>query len=77
MSYSLRQFSAEIEAIGRRHPEWRKGQTAYNVLDQRRPDIAAVLRGTAADHFHQTHLTPEFWAEVRRLWGNNPRAQQD
>jgi hypothetical protein len=42
------------------HPEWRVGQTFFNVLYDLRPDCANAIRGTALDPFHRDRVLASF-----------------
>ena len=50
-------------------PEWRQGQTYFNVLADKRPDLSEQIRGTALDPFHKAgdSLTP-FLEWVSAQW---------
>lgn len=52
-------------------PQWRAGQTAFNILVQVRPDIAEMLRGSDYDPFHQDYRLPAFYDFVWRHWGDD------
>lgn len=48
-------FDEYIIAVDDRYvaeQNWRWGQTAFNVLDEQRPDLAAQIRGGPQDPFH-------------------------
>lgn len=42
------------------HPTWRLGQTYFNVLHQKRPDLADKIRGTYLDPFYSNGAIPAF-----------------
>ena len=56
------------------HTNWRLGQTAFNVLADMRPGIAAGVRGSSLDPFYADHIPhghermAMFLAHVRDKW---------
>lgn len=56
-----------IIALGSK-PNWRVGQTWFNVLDQQRPDLADKIRGTDLDPFHRDDRVGNFIAWVEENW---------
>ena len=63
-------FEEYLRAVGREqtlHPEWRWGQTLFNVLCEYRPEIAEKLRGGPIDPFHRNEVSDDFLNEVERL----------
>ncbi len=48
----IEDFFAEVRKAQIMHPEWRAGQTLFNVLYEHRPDLAEQIRGTQFDPFH-------------------------
>ncbi|MFA6094175.1 MAG: hypothetical protein WC986_14650 [Elusimicrobiota bacterium] len=61
---------AEFQAFAAIRPShaWRKGQTAFNALWEKRPDLADKIRATAADPFYDDSKLPTFWTEVQKHW---------
>lgn len=62
-------FADYLDAVNRaraEHPEWRYGQTAFNVLYQINPELADSVRGTHCDPFHraESDICPAFWGRV-------------
>lgn len=50
-------------------PGIREGQHAFNLLVEKRADLANRLRGNAiADPFYDDSNLPAFWRAVERLW---------
>lgn len=49
-------------------PYWRKGQAAFNVLWEVRPDIANEVHTTKLDPFHRDDRLPEFYEFVKENW---------
>lgn len=47
--------------------DWRRGQTAFNLLAQARPRIAAVVPAEA-DPFYLDERLPAFWLFVEQHW---------
>ena len=50
------------------HPEWRWGQTLFNVLHDVRPDLANGVRGSDIDPFHRDSVASRFLQEVEDRW---------
>jgi hypothetical protein len=49
-------------------PDWRLGQTYFNVLHQVRPHLAEQVRATDLDPFHTDDRIPAFLAFVESNW---------
>lgn len=43
-------FIAEAKALAKKM-KWREGQAFFNLIEERRPDLAAKIRGTVIDPF--------------------------
>ena len=54
-----------VKVAGDENPEWRYGQTVFNVLQVYRPEMAESIRGTCLDPFYKreddTHFWDSFW----------------
>jgi len=50
------------------HPEWRVGQTLFNILHQLAPDLAEEIRGAAIDPFYQDSRIPKFLEYIKKNW---------
>ena len=50
--FSMPFYIQEVEKEKARHPEWRYGQTLFNVLDERWTIIASEIRATDLDPFY-------------------------
>lgn len=53
------------------HPEWRWGQTLFNVLHTVRPDLSERVRGTLFDPFYSMGNGPKvgkFFTFVAENW---------
>ena len=51
------------------HPQWRLGQTLFNVLSDVRPDLAQQVRGTEHDPFYKASNDLElFYAFLDSHW---------
>lgn len=64
-------FSEYLEEVRYRHaknPDWRAGQTYFNVLTTSRSHIAEEIRGTMFDPFYDNSVIPEFLAMVFARW---------
>ena len=77
MGYTLSRYWAEVAAVCKTCTTKPIGRIAFDVLDNRRPDIVAFLRGTQADPSNIGALPPDFVDEVKRRWGDDPPAYQD
>lgn len=53
---------------GLRNPNWRVGQTYFNVLSEVHPALAERVRGTLVDPFYSDSVVPEFLSHVQGLW---------
>lgn len=47
---------------------WRKGQHTFNLLNEVRPDLAASIRGSLRDPFHQDNKIEECLLWVQENW---------
>lgn len=53
------------------HPEWRRGQAAFNALYAVAPDMGDAVRGSCVDPFHRDERLREFWGWLEALaWHN-------
>jgi hypothetical protein len=64
------EYLREVAERQRRHPEWRAGQTYFNVLYEVAPYLADQLRGTTLDPYHRDSMIPLFLDELRVRWPN-------
>jgi hypothetical protein len=62
------QYLDEVKRIwsSTAHPEWRMGQTYFNVLYAIRPDLANRIRGSSLDPFYFDDRIYEFLAWTSR-----------
>lgn len=51
-----------------RLPDWRIGQSAFNLLYRVRPDLAEMLRGSDFDPFYKNENLAAFYSFVMRQW---------
>jgi len=65
---SWREYITEVQSRMLLHPHWRKGQTYFNVLHERRPEIANRIRNTAVDAYYDDKRMFMFLEEAKRLW---------
>ena len=49
---SFEEFCEEVGIYSENNPKWRLGQTIFNVLYFKRPDISERIRATKLDPFH-------------------------
>lgn len=61
-------FVQTAETVKGRTPDWRMGQTYFNVLSQVRPDLAELVRGTELDPFYQDDRVVGFLEFVASRW---------
>lgn len=57
-------YSLEVMYQTALHPEYRKGQTMFNVLAAKHPEIADKIRGTQTDPFHTDTKVAAFWGWI-------------
>ena len=50
---TYREYMQAVCAARREYPEWRYGQTLYNVLNAYRPDLTAKIDGSWLDPFYK------------------------
>ena len=62
---SLPDYWARVTERQADYPEWREGQTAFNVLHEMRPELANKIRGGTIDPFYRDDKLPYFveWLE--------------
>jgi hypothetical protein len=68
MTYTFDDYLADVEEKLAMSPGLRLGQTYFNVLFDRRPDIASEIAGTVIDPFYSDAIIPEFIEEVEHRW---------
>jgi hypothetical protein len=66
MSYF--QYIAEVMRVKDGNPDWRMGQTYFNVLRQYRPDLSEQVRATKLDPFHIDSRIDAFLEFVSENW---------
>lgn len=64
VTYSYAEFQRLLNYYITRFPDWRTGQTAFNLLLSIDPDFAETIRATPADPFHNDDKLPAFLAKV-------------
>lgn len=66
-------YITEVAEQSREHPEWRHGQTAFNVLYRLNPELATRIRGTGMDPFYLDDISrvTTFYLYVARNWERN------
>lgn len=65
---SFQEFLNKVIHAKREHPEWRLGQTYFNVLHDCNPKLANRIRGGAVDPFYKDELVPKFIDFVHERW---------
>ena len=60
-------YLAKVTSTRRAHPEWREGQTYFNVLEEMEPVLAAEVRITDVDPFFDDGRVDAFrqWVSER------------
>ena len=66
---SFEEYEAAVEYAHGQHPEWRRGQTAFNVLMVNRPDLSETVRATSLDPFHDDGKIEAFFGWAKGNWG--------
>jgi hypothetical protein len=61
-------YQTAVARAQKRHPEWRRGQTACIVLRRRRPDLAEAVWATPLDAFSQDERLDAFLSYVEEHW---------
>ena len=67
-------FTAYLDActlVQRKHPEWRWGQTLFNVLYEMRPDLSEMYRGEQLDPFYNDRIIDAFLESVEANWNDD------
>ena len=65
------QYLVEVQRTKQLFPEWRAGQTAFNVLRRVKPDLAERVRGTDFDPFYRDKVLHDFYKFVSVEWDSN------
>jgi hypothetical protein len=63
-------IESEAKRIQQKFPDWRWGQTLFNVLYRHYPGIANEIRATEYDCFHVDERVPEFKKRALELLNN-------
>lgn len=62
------EYQSAVVRMQRRHPEWRRGQTASNVLGRLRPDLVDEVWATPLDPFSQDERLEAFLSYIEEHW---------
>lgn len=75
---TLDEYLAECWEQWRQHPEWRMGQTMFNVLKEVRPGLAYNVLATNLDPFYRDEATDKFLEYLNLAWevSNEQRRSQ-
>lgn len=65
---TFEEFVARVADEQVRHPEWRVGQTAFNVLWKLRPELAEQVRVTEANPYYLDDRLPAFYEWLEQHW---------
>lgn len=63
-------FCRTVGARQAQHPDWRYGQTVFNVLyfDHFDPQFADEIRGTSLDPFYNDGVVDEVLSKLEQRW---------
>jgi hypothetical protein len=62
---TYKEFNKKLDE---RPPEWRRGQAAFNLLEETHPEFAESVRGTPLDPFYDDKRLPNFLGAAH-AWG--------
>lgn len=62
------EFVIEANRSFRENKDFRRGQAAFNALEEVRPDLANRVRATELDPFHRDERLEAFYNWVRENW---------
>lgn len=66
--YSFFEFVDMSRQAHTNNPNWRLGQSYFNVLHRLRPDLANKVRSTNLDTFYNDTRIPAFLAHIKEHW---------
>lgn len=69
---TFEEFCHDIEVTMRRHPQWRRGQTCFNMLRAIKPDLADEVRTSPYDPFYMDEKLPGFFTWLSERWDATP-----
>lgn len=63
-------FETYLEQITNQPPPpgWRRGQAAFNLLHQERPDLSEEIHTSCLDPYYDDTRLPQFLRFVEELW---------
>ena len=64
----IAEYLQMVHKVHARTPDWRLGQTYFNVLTQVRGDLAEKVRGSLVDPFHSDSRVGDFLVFVSDNW---------
>jgi hypothetical protein len=62
------EFMTEVGRAIMKHPEWRYGQTVFNVMHSMHPELADKFRGTSVDPFYKDEMAEAFVSACLEEW---------
>ncbi len=65
---TLARYLQIVATVQERTPDWRLGQTYFNVLSEARPVLAEKVRSTPLDPFYQDARIGEFLTFITEGW---------
>ena len=65
---TFQEYQAAVERAYKENLHWRRGQAAFNVLLNNRPDLSEQVRGSGIDPFHKDDLLSHFYQWVENNW---------
>ena len=60
----MKQYLKKVEEVRKLNPNWRNGQTHFNVLCDMYPELAEKVRCSNIDPFHNDNILPNFLSFV-------------
>jgi hypothetical protein len=61
-------FISCVAATQHANPDWRRGQTVFNVLCEEDPEYAEEIRGTKKDCFYFDDRIPMVFEALQQRW---------
>jgi len=61
-------YQRAVARAQKRHPEWRRGQTHFNVLHRLRRDLAEAVWANPLDPFSQDERLDAFLSHIEEHW---------
>jgi len=65
---TFEEYCVVAEESYRKYPNYRRGQSYFNVLYDCKPALADTIRGGVNDPFYRDEILPKFLTHVADLW---------